>query len=565
MAIIMEAKEQNALRMALGEAKRTFYIIAAFSSMINMLLLVSPIYMLQMYDRVLSSGNRDTLIALTAIALFLLAMMALLDIVRQRLLVRVSQRLDDKLGNRVFDTLFRSNLRRTRAASLPIRDFETIRQFVTSPGLLAFFDVPWMPFFIVLVYVFHPYLGFVATFGAIVITILALSTELVSRQLLQRAGNYASMSSIFAETSLKNADVMQAMGMLGNLQKRWRTMRDPSIAMHANASERLSVLLGISKSFRYSLQVAILCVGAFLVLEQQLTPGAMIAGSIIMGRALAPVEQAISGWRTFVASRGAYIRLSTLLRDSDEPEEQLNLPQPKGEVVVQSMLGGPPGQPPIIKGAQFEIKAGEMIGIIGPSAAGKTTLGRLIIGVWPTISGHARLDGADTGQLSPHDRGMYVGYLPQDIELFSGTVADNIARFEPNFAPKDVILATQTAGCHEMILRLPKGYLTQIGEQGNMLSGGQRQRIGLARALYKFPKLLVLDEPNSNLDPEGNQALVAALMAMKKRGATQIVIAHNLDVLFSADRILVLRNGHTEAYGPAREILDKYLKRRQAG
>ncbi len=560
---VTQPKPKDELREALGESRRTFFMVGVFSIFTNFLLLVSPIYMLQMYDRVLSSGNVDTLIALTVIALFLLGMMALIDILRQRLMVRVSERIDNRLGDRVFYCLFHSNLRRTRAKSLPLRDFETLRNFMTSPGLLSFFDVPWMPFYILLVYLFNTYLGIIATFGAVVIFILALSTELTSRRLLRESAGYSAVSSSFAETSLKNADALQAMGMLPNLQSKWRRFRDPAVNLAAHANERLGVLLGISKSFRFSLQVGILGAGAYLVLLQEITPGIMIAASIVMGRGLAPVEQAISGWRLFVQARGAYARLKAILAETPSRAEVIDLPEAQGYFAVKDLAGGPPEvRFPVVRGIQLQIEPGQLLGVIGPSASGKSTLGRLMVGVWTPITGSVRLDGAEMSQLSDKDRLRSVGYMPQEIELFAGTVAENISRFEKDFDPSQVIKAAQMADCHDMILRLPQGYLTEIGERGNRLSSGQRQRVGLARALYGQPSLLVLDEPNSNLDPLGNQALVKAVLASKQRKASQVIIAHNLDILFHADLVMVLREGLMEAIGPAREVLDKYVKRR---
>ena len=565
--VIVSASEtsKDELSQMLYRSRSAFLIVGFFSILINMLMLVSPIYMLQLYDRVLASGSVETLIALTVIALFLLSMLALLEIVRQRVMVRVSMLMSDDLSDRVFYSLFNNHLVRTRATSQPIRDLEAVRQFITTPSLFAFFDAPWVPFFIFLVFWMHVLLGAVAVFGTIVIFCLAIATELVSRRLLKQAGAYSAQSSHFAESSLKNADVLQAMGMLRGLQKKWRKMRDPGVALQASASERLGMLLGISKAFRFSLQVAILGVGGYLALSQIITPGVMIAASIIMGRALAPVELGISGWRGFVAARGAYIRLRRLLLATPKEIEGIELPRPEGRLDVSGVFAGPPGvRAAIVKGVQFSLEPGELCGIIGPSAAGKTTLGRLIVGVWPPQNGSLRLDGAEISQWKPEDRGQYIGYLPQDIELFGGTVADNIARYEENYEPANVLEAAALAGCHELILRLPKGYETEIGEGGNMLSGGQKQRIGLARALYRKPSLIVLDEPNSNLDPEGNNALLAAVLKMKERKTTQIIIAHNLDVLTRADKILVLRNGQPEAFGPAREVLERFLKRKEA-
>ena len=557
--------EKNDLAEALQRSRKAMVAVGLFSAVINMLMLVSPIYMLQLYDRVLTSGNVSTLVALTGIALFLLGVLALMDIVRQRIMVRVSTHLDGDLGDRVFYSLFNSNLSRAKMTSQPIRDFETVRQFITTPGLFAIFDAPWVPFFLIIVFIIHPILGLIALTGAIIIFIMAIGTEVLSRQLLRKANAYTSQSSMFAETSLKNADVLQAMGMLDGLQRRWRKIRDPGVSLQASASDRMGILLGSTKAVRFALQVGMLCGGGYLALQQIITPGVMIAASIIMGRALAPVEQAIGAWRGFVGARGAYARLRKLLETTPQQDEGIELPRPNGAIDVEGVVAAPPGAAKaVLKNIGFNLQPGELCGIIGPSASGKTTLGRLLVGVWAPQNGSVRLDGAEVSQWHPSDRGKYVGYLPQDIELFNGSVAENISRFETDPEPAKVIKAAMDGGCHEMILRLPRGYETIIGEGGNMLSGGQRQRLGFARAMYGDPAFVVLDEPNSNLDPEGNQALIQAVAAAKARGVTQVIIAHNIEVLFQADRILVLKDGAPEAFGPAREVLEKYLKRKSA-
>jgi ATP-binding cassette, subfamily C, type I secretion system permease/ATPase len=552
---------KDVLREILLTQKRTFLAVGGFSFFVNLLMLVSPLYMLQLYDRVLSSGSASTLVALTAIALFLLGMLGILEIVRSRLMVRVGVGLNDDLQENVFDSVFQDNLTRGSAGqNQSIRDLEAVRQFFSGNTLFAFFDAPWTPLFIILIFILHPYLGLVALFGALAIFGLAVMTELVSRKLIQQAAGYSIQSNSFAEASLRNADVLQAMGMLEAVRARWREKHDPAVKLLSLANDRIGLLLGATKAFRFTLQVLILGTGGYLALEQIITPGVMIAASIIMGRALAPVEQAIGAWRGFVSSRAAYNRLNEALARQPEQADAMPLPRPAGTLSVEKLFAAPPGfRHPFLKAINFKLDTGELLGLIGPSASGKSTLARLMTGVWEPFQGAVRLGGINISGWDPADKGQYLGYLPQDIELLDGSVGENIARFGAG-DPDAIIKAANEAGCHEMILRLSDGYETQIGQQGCLLSAGQRQRLGLARALFGDPVLVVLDEPNSNLDTEGEAKLVGALVALKRRGATAIIITHNIRMLQSVDKVLVLNEGTMGDFGPASEVLQKYMR-----
>lgn len=556
--------QKNCLKNIILQFKSAFIFVGFFSLIINVLLLVSPLYMLQIYDRVLSSGSQETLIALTGIAIFLLVVLGLLEVVRSRILIRVGSELDELTKGKVFKGLFEAGLRRgSRSNSQGIRDLETVRQFLSSNALFVFYDAPWVPFFIGLIFILHPLLGIISLVGALVIFSLAVATEFVSRNIFKEAAGHAVLSSTFAESSLRNADVLQAMGMLPKVSQRWQAIHNPMVELQAKANARVGMLVGASKVVRFSLQVFILGAGAWLVLQQDSTPGVMIAASIIMGRALAPVEQAIGTWRSFVGARTSYQRLGELLAHQEGAREIVNLPRPEGRLMVDRLVAASPqSQKPILKGINFTLEPGQTLGVIGPSAAGKTTLARLLVGVWTPMQGHVRLDGADVYSWDSADRGPYLGYLPQDVELFSGTVAENIARFG-ELDSEAVIAAANLAGCHELILQLPQGYETRIGEGGSCLSGGQRQRIALARAVFGVPAFIVLDEPDSNLDSSGEAALVETIVRLKAQKTTVVLIAHNTRLLQVVDKILLLNDGQVGAFGPKDEVLSQLARQSQ--
>ena len=555
---------KSELSAAIWSLRRIFYMTGAFSFFINMLLLVPTIYMLQIYDRVLTSRNELTLWFITLIMLGMYLLLGAIEGVRSRLLVRAGMRFDDSLNKRVFTAAFEQNLRAGNAsAGQALVDLTNIRQFVTSAGVLAFFDAPWAPIFIAVIFYIDPMLGWFSIGATIVLVSLALVTELATRRPLADANGAAMNSNRFADDNLRNAEVIDAMGMLPDLRRRWLARHENHLILQSVASDRAGFISSATKFVRLSVQSLILGLGALLAIEGKITPGAMIAGSILLGRALSPVDLAINTWKALVSARASYQRLDEMLARFPARGTGMSLPAPKGELRVENLMATAPGsQALILRGFSFAISPGEIVAVIGPSASGKSTLARLLVGVWPPASGKVRLDGADVYLWNKDELGQYVGYLPQDIELFDGTIAENIARFS-EIDPDKVIAAARRAGVHEMILRFPKGYDTPIGRGGSFLSGGQRQRIGLARSLYGNPSLVVLDEPNSNLDEAGEAALVQAVMELKSHGKTVIVITHRTSIIGVVDKILFLREGQLQLFGPRQEVLATLLRAQQ--
>ncbi len=555
---MMRKKISGELRDTFYAARYIFAAIAVFSFFLNLLMLVSPFYMLQVYDRVLTSQSKDTLYLLTILAVGLLGISAILELVRGRILVRLGARLDRHVTNDLFAALIEDRIAtRRNAGSQPIRDLETLRSFLTGPGLLAFFDAPWIPLFLGLIFLFHPLLGAVACAGALILLVLAILSEFSTRVPWQRASAENMQAHRFAETSLRNADVIWALGMLNDLRRKWQQKHLAALVHSGKATDVLGTFSAIAKFVRPLLQIGVLGCGAYLVIEGEISGGVMIAASIVMGRALAPVEASITHWRSFVAARAAYGRLANLLGEYDLHRERLQLPAPRGQINVEGMTLVPPGAAkPALINVTFQLAPGELLGVIGPSAAGKSSLARAMMGIWAPKVGHVRLDGADIAEWDRKDLGRYLGYLPQDVELFDGTVADNIGRFEA-YKAEAINQAAQIANAHDMILRLPEGYDTQIGEGGCVLSGGQRQRIGLARAIYGLPCFIVLDEPNANLDSEGEAALRVTLRRLKKLGKTVMIISHKRSTLADMDKMLVLDAGRVKLFGPKDEVLQK--------
>ncbi|CAA7625497.1 type I secretion system permease/ATPase [Magnetospirillum sp. UT-4] len=549
------------IRRALASCRGAIAATAGFSLFGNLLLFVSPLYMLQVYDRVLSSRSGSTLLMLTLIAGFLLAVLGIIEAVRSRVLVRAGARLDRLLASATFAGVFETAVKKPGAGGGQVlRDLDSVRDFATGPAILVFCDAPWAPLFIAVAFLLHPLLGLVTLVGAVAIFALAVINEVVTRKALKDSAAVSFQAGGFAEASLRNAEVLHAMGMMPQMAKRWLLRHDTALALQARAADRAGTLLAVSKFVRLFLQSAILGVGAWLALDDAISGGAIVAASIIMGRALAPIEMAVGHWKGFVAARGAFARLGALLAETDAGPARLALPRPKGAVALERVFAVPPGsRTAVLKGVSFAIEAGEVLGIVGPSAAGKSTLARVMVGVWPAGAGTVRLDGADLATLPRDQVGPALGYLPQDVELFDGTVAENIARFGDIDAAKVVEAATK-AGVHEVILSLSDGYDTRIGESGRALSGGQRQRVALARALYDDPALVVLDEPNSNLDTAGEQALVEAVGGCKARGATTIVVTHRLSILATVDKILVLNAGEVELFGSRDEVMARLAR-----
>jgi PrtD family type I secretion system ABC transporter len=546
----------NPLDSAFNVARPALVAVGFFSLCINLLMLTSPIYMLQVYDRVLISRSVDTLVLLTVVALGALFVFGVLEAVRARVLVRVGARFDQGLSNTVFETVMASG-----TGAQPFRDLETIRSFLTGRSLTALFDSPWTPIYIALVYLLHPWLGHVALAGAVVLLIIVLVNELISRHPLNAASSDLASANQFVEVGSRNRDTIQAMGMLQGLSRVWHRWHDAGLILQAVANDRIGVLVGLAKFVRVCVQVAILGMGAFLAINEVVSAGVMIAASIITGRALAPVEAAISGWRAFVQAREARTRLHDHLDCHLETAAPLQLPAPKGNLVFDNVYAAPPGQKrPVLSGVSFRLDSGASVGLTGPSAAGKSSLARLMVGVWTPIAGEVRLDGAELSQWAPHALGPHIGYLSQDVHLFPGTVAENIARFGDVDA-EAVVEAAQLAGAHETIVQLEEGYQTQVGPGGTNLSGGQRQRVGLARAFYGRPSLIVLDEPTSNLDAVGEASVREAIESLKQTGSTVVVIAHRPSLVCGVDTMMVVQSGRLTHFGPTAEVMPQITQR----
>lgn len=551
-----ESKKPTDLQQALKVCQRSFLSVGGFSMCINLLMLVPPLYMLQVYDRVITTRSVETLIMLTLIVVFLFVVMGGLEMVRSRILVRTGNRLETLINERIYGAMFkRSLLRSGRQSAQPLNDLTTLRQFLTGNGLFAFFDAPWMPIYIAVLFLFNVWFGVFAIAAGLVLLALAIANERATRQLLADAGSDQIRAQELANANLRNAEVLQAMGMLPGIRRRWAQHHHDYLLRQSSASDRAGTLANLSKILRLGFQSLILGLGAWLVLQDALTPGMMIAGSILMGRALAPIDQMINAWKGFVSARSAHARLNALLEEIPAEREQMSLPAPTGALRVENVAAAPPGvRMSTIRGINFSLARGEQVGVIGPSASGKSTLARVLLGIWPAQVGTVRLDGVDVAQWQREELGPYIGYLPQDIELFDGTISENIARFGEVDAEK-VVEAARMAGVHEMILRQPQGYDTVIAGGGGVLSGGQRQRIGLARALYGKPVMVILDEPNANLDDSGERALCQALVQLRTLKTTVFVISHRATTLKFVDQLLVMKEGQISAFGPRDNVV----------
>ena len=555
---------QNEIVKILLEFKSAFKSVGVFSAIINLLMLVPALYMLQVYDRVLSSRNETTLLMLTLMVLAAYLCMSALELVRSFVLVRVGAQFDMKLNKRIYTAAFEQNLKNAGSnAGQALQDLTNIRQFLTGNGVFAFFDVPWFPIYIAVIFMFDATLGVFALGGAILLIVLAYANEAVSKKPLTEANAMSVASSNLATNNLRNAEVIEAMGMLPNLMTRWFKLHGKFLQLQAEASEKAGVVTALTKFVRISMQSLILGMGALRVLEGEITGGGMIVASILMGRATAPVEQLIAVWKQWSSTRSAYQRLNTLLDANPPRQAGMSLQKPLGQVSVEAVTAAPPGSPvAVLKNLNFAIAPGDVLGIIGPSGSGKSTLARLLVGIWPAAVGKVRLDGADVYHWNKDELGPSIGYLPQDVELFGGSVSDNIARFGEIDSEK-VIMAAKRAGVHDMILHFPQGYDTLLGDGGAGLSGGQKQRIGLARAMYDDPSLIVLDEPNSNLDDVGEQALVAALNDLRGRGKTIVLITHRTSALGTTNKLLLLRDGVAQLFGPRDQVLAELAKANQ--
>ncbi len=561
----MKTLNKSDLEEALKLCKGAFISAAGFSLVINILQLVPTIYMLQLYDRVVPTGNQATLVMLTLIMMVLFVTMGTLEWVRSQILVRVSTRLETLLNERLFKVAYKQALYTggQRASSQPLDDLTALRQFMTGNGLFAFFDAPWLPIYIALMFVFHSMYGWMAVFTALLLIIVAIVQEKFTSKMLNEANNLAMVGRGLVNKNLRNAEVIESMGMLNNIQQRWLKGTNQVLVLQATASSRAGLISATSKLIRLSSQSLILAVGAYLVIENEITSGLMIGGSVLLGRALAPIDIVIGTWKGFISARGQYSRLNELLRNIPADAERMTLPTPEGSFQFESAVVAPPGaKTAVLKGITLNIAKGDVLGVIGPSGAGKSTFARALLGIWPTNNGKIRLDGADVFTWNREELGPHIGYLPQDIELFEGTISENIARFG-EIDPEKVVNAAKMADVHDLILHLPEGYDTMIGASGGNLSGGQRQRVGLARALYGEPRIVVLDEPNSNLDELGEAALGNAIQRLKQKQTTIIVITHRNNVLANVDKLLILNDGLVTVYGPKDQVI-AHLQQQQA-
>jgi ATP-binding cassette subfamily C protein len=556
-------------RSELGEAllacRSALIGVAVISCVINLLYLTGSIFMLEVYDRVLPSRSVPTLVGLVILASGLYICQGVLDLIRGRILGRIGTALDEALNARVFNAIVRLPLLvgGRNEGLQPLRDLDNVRSFLGSMGPSAFFDLPWLPLYLAICFAFHVLIGVTALVGAIVLVTLTLVTEFMSRQPAREAMGLAARRNDLASSSRRNAEVLVAMGMAGRLTRRWSAANETYLLGNQRASDVAGGLGAIAKVMRMMLQSAVLAVGAYLVIYQEATAGIIIAGSILSARALAPVDLAIAHWKSFVAARTSWQRLSRLLEQMPVQGEQTLLQNPSSRLAVEGVSIVAPGdQKPIVQDINFALTAGNGLGIIGPSGSGKSSLVRALVGVWLPLRGKVRLDGAALDQWSSDVLGRHVGYLPQDVELFTGTVAQNICRFDPDAGADGIIAAAKEAGVHEMIIKMRGGYDTQVGEQGAALSAGQAQRVALARALYGNPFLIVLDEPNSNLDTEGDEALTRAVRAARERGAIVVVVAHRPIGIEGVDQILVLRDGRMQAFGPKETVLAQVLQPR---
>jgi len=555
----MRSPSENSLHTALKACRESFLSVGFFSFFINALMLVPTFYMLQVYGRVITSGSLTTLSMLTLIMTGLVITLGCLEWTRSRIMVRVSNRLDMLLSRQVYKASFKRALESggMDASAQPLNDLTGLRQFLSGNGLFAFFDAPWLPIYIAVMFMFHPWFGWVATGSALLLLVLAFINERLTGPTLAQANKEHIGASLYTTKNLRNAEVIESMGMLETLMERWWNRQKNVLMLQSRASDKGAMISTLSRSFRILVQSLILGLGAYLAVDHQVGAGLVFAGSVLLGRALAPIDLIIGSWKGFIAARSQYARLNAILAKQQAQPERMRLPAPKGDVQVENLSVAAPGSNiPIIKNISFSVPAGCVVGIIGPSAAGKSTLARALLGIWAPLHGVVRLDGADISAWDKHDLGPHIGYLPQDIELFEGSVSDNIARFAL-VDPEQVILAATTAGVHDMILLLPDGYDTVIGGDGVVLSGGQRQRIGLARALYGSPRLIILDEPNSNLDEVGDRALIAALHNIRLSGATLFVITHRTNIVSQLDRLMVMSNGGISLFGPRELVLNE--------
>lgn len=563
----MSSQSENNLQTALKACKSSFLSVGFFSFFVNALTLVPTLFMIQVSGRVVPSSSTSTLLMLTLIMTVLIVTMGALEWVRSRIMVRISNRLDVMLSRDVYRASFKRALTSGGgdATAQSLSDLTSLRQFFTGPGLFAFFDAPWFPIYTVVMFLFHPWFGWMTMACGLVLTVLAVVNHRVTGQALASANKQNVASNLVTTKTLRNAEVIESMGMLDTLMNRWAKRQRSIMLLQSEASDKSGAISSTSKTFRMWSQSIMLAIGAYLVVTHEINPGLLMAGSLLLGRALAPIDQMIGSWKGFVAAKVQYDRLNKVMDDLSNEPERMPLPAPEGHIQVENLIVAPPGaKAPVLRSISFVAPAGSVVGIVGPSAAGKSTLVRALMGIWPPQHGVVRLDGADISTWDKQALGPYVGYLPQDIELFEGSISENIARFD-KVDPEKVVQAAQMAGVHEMILMLPDGYDTVIGKDGVNLSGGQRQRIGLARAVYGNPRLIVLDEPNSNLDDVGERALGVALQKLKETGATVFIVSHRPNILTRLDRILVMAGGTISMYGERDRVIAELAAQQAKG
>lgn len=554
---------ENSYVRALRQLKRSFWLVGLFSALVNILMLTGPMFMLQVYDRVLSSGSVPTLQGLFLIVVVLFAFLGFYDFLRVRLLSRSAYRLDQDVGATAYDIWMRSGLGHAAVPSRPLNDLSAIRSFLPSPAMLGMFDTPWIPFYLLVVFLVHPWLGFLTLGGLFIVVTVALINQMTTRKPYEQAMSMDGAESFFVEQTRRNAESIVPQGMASRLQGRWGEMHRRGLGTGQLGGDRAEGFTAGSKAFRMLLQSSLLGLGGYLALQQEISAGMIVATSIIAGRALAPVDQVIGQWRMILRAREANRRLHAIFAAEERRQfPKADLPAPEGHLLVQSLTKLAPGtsvgdRAPILDNVSFALEPGDAMGVIGPSASGKSTLARLLVGAWRPDAGEVRLDGATLDQWPDDALGRHVGYLPQHLELLAGTIRDNIARFDPEAQDEAVIEAAKIAGVHEMILQLPQGYMTELGYGLHPLSGGQMQRLGLARALYGTPRYVVLDEPNSNLDASGDEALGRAILHLRSKGSTVIVMAHRPSAIAAVNKVLVLHHGRVGEFGDKDEVLQK--------
>lgn len=557
---VRQTTKGGELSKVLLQFRSVILSLAVFSGLVNILALTGSLFMMQIYDRVLSSRSIPTLISLAVITIILYLIQGVLDFSRSRIMARMANFVDQTFSPQLFRCVMQLPLRSRKQGDelLPIRDLDTIRNFLASPAPLAFFDLPWMPLYLIFIFCLHPYLGILSLSGMIILIMLTILTEILSKKPAQEVQKQSSLRISLSTMGSRNAEVLQAMGMAAPLLERWKQANESYLRSQERSGDVVSGISSVSKVVRFIQQSAMLGLAAYLVIQNEMSSGSIIASSIISSRVLAPIEGIIGNWKNFISARQSRDRVEELLSLIQSQVEPMALPAPKETLSVENVsLCAPGTQKILIHGISFTLNAGQGLGIIGPSASGKTTLAKALVNVWRSAQGAIRLDGATLDQWSPSALGAHIGYLPQDIELFDGTIADNIARFSENPDPEEIIAAAKAADVHQMILHLPDGYETMIGDRGSSLSAGQRQRIALARALYGDPFLVVLDEPNSNLDSEGEQALTSAIMNVRNRKGIVIVIAHRPSALAAVNLVAVMAQGKIQTFGPKDEVLKK--------